>query len=241
MKMPYALKKLRRMLGELRRGTTGIITRVATAEPVAALTFDDGPHPVFTPRLLDILERHQARATFFMIGQNAYCHPELVQRIGQAGHAIGNHSWDHAIFPLITGRKRRAQLRACARAIAPYGERLFRPPHGYYNVPSQLDVLWLGYRAINWSFEVNDWCSLDADRMAERLVSQTQPGSIILLHDGLCDVSEERFLDRRPMLSALDTVLERIGDRFRFVTLPELLQYGRAERQGIHWFKNPEL
>src|SRR5919202_4762847 len=76
MKMPYAIKKLRSMLGELRRGKTGIITRVATAEPVAALTFDDGPHPVFTPRLLDILERHQARATFFMVGQNAYRHPE---------------------------------------------------------------------------------------------------------------------------------------------------------------------
>src|SRR3989442_11666872 len=106
----------------------GSITHVATAESVAALTFDDGPHAASTPQLLEILERHQARATFFMLGQFALQYPELVQRIAQAGHAIGNHSWDHASFPFITGRQRRMTPRARSRSRAPHQQRASRPP-----------------------------------------------------------------------------------------------------------------
>jgi len=119
----------------------GAITHVATPDPVAALTFDDGPNPKFTPCLLDILEKHKARATFFMLGENAQRYPQLVQRVARAGHAIGNHSWNHPEFPSITGRERRAQIRRCAKAIAPHGQRLFRPPYGYQNIASCIDLL----------------------------------------------------------------------------------------------------
>jgi peptidoglycan/xylan/chitin deacetylase (PgdA/CDA1 family) len=234
---PDIVTSLGRLTARLRRRLTGIITHVATAEPVVALTFDDGPHPAFTPAVLEILARHDARATFFMIGVNARRHPEVVQAVSRAGHAIGNHSWDHSIFPLLTGRARRSQLRACARALAPYGRRLFRPPHGYYDVASQLHVLSLGYTAVNWSVDVDDWCTADVDRMRESLLTQTRPGSIVLLHDALCDAPDESFADRRPMLLALDAFLEHRAGRFRFVTIPELLRYGRAQRQGIDWFK----
>lgn len=230
---------LGRLPARLRRRLTGIITHVATAEPVVALTFDDGPHPVFTPAALEILARHRARATFFMIGVNARRHPEVVQSVSRAGHAIGNHSWDHSIFPLLNGRRRRSQLRACARALAPHGGRLFRPPHGYYDVASQLSVLALGYTAVNWSVDVDDWCTGDVDRMRESLLTRTRPGSIVLLHDALCDAPDESFSDRRPMLLALDAFLEHHAGRFRFVTIPELLRYGRAQRQGVGWFKKP--
>src|SRR2546422_5376827 len=107
----------------------GSITHVETAEPVAALTFDDGPHAASTPQLLEILERHHARATFFMLGQFAIQYPELVQRIAQAGHAIGNHSWDHASFPFITGRQRRAPIRAGAIAHPTPRQRVLPPTH----------------------------------------------------------------------------------------------------------------
>src|SRR3989442_6464090 len=106
----------------------GSITHVATAESVAALTFDDGPHAASTPQLLEILARHQARATFFMLGQFALQYPELVRRIAQAGHAIGNHSWDHASFPFITGRQRRGQIRARARLTSPPPQERLCPP-----------------------------------------------------------------------------------------------------------------
>src|SRR6516225_1136210 len=85
---------------ELLRNVTGTVSHVLTPEPVAALTFDDGTHPQFTPRLLQILERHKAHATFFMVGELAQKHPELVRQVAQARHAIGNHSWDHPSFPI---------------------------------------------------------------------------------------------------------------------------------------------
>ena len=89
----------------------GTITHVPTDEHVVALTFDDGPHPEFTPRLLDILERHDARGTFFCIGKYVAENQEIVRRAADAGHALGNHSWDHPSFPLIsrTMRSRNAE------------------------------------------------------------------------------------------------------------------------------------
>jgi peptidoglycan/xylan/chitin deacetylase (PgdA/CDA1 family) len=103
------------------------ITHVPTQEPVAALTFDDGPRPECTPRLLDLLKRDRVHATSLMLGEAAKKYPDVVRQVA-GGHAIGNRSWDHWSFPLIRWRERPAQLRACASAIAPYGgQRLFRP------------------------------------------------------------------------------------------------------------------
>ena len=78
----------------------GTITHVDTREGVIALTFDDGPHPAFTPKLLDILKGHGSKATFFMVGRVAQDHPELVRRVADDGHVIANHSWDHKSMPL---------------------------------------------------------------------------------------------------------------------------------------------
>jgi peptidoglycan/xylan/chitin deacetylase (PgdA/CDA1 family) len=230
-----SLKIVDGTIAALARKIRGPITRVATGDTVAALTFDDGPHPEFTPRLLEILDRYHARATFFMIGENARRHPDLVRRVAQAGHVIGNHSWNHSVFPSLTRRERRAQIKACTSAIAPYGQRLFRPPQGYHNLASHLDALWLGYKVVNWNVAVDDWCSLDADWMAGRLMSQISPGSVILLHDGLCDPVGDQYLDRGPMLKAVNILLSNLGHHFSFVTIPELLQHGRPQRADFFW------
>ncbi len=145
---------------------TGTITHFAATDAVA-LTFDDGPHPEHTPRLLDILERHQVRATFFPVGEFAQKYPELIRRAAEAGHAIGNHSWSHAAFPFITSREQREQIRAAAQAVAPYGQRIFRPPYGYQNVRSRLNAMWLGYQVVTWSVHAEDWFDRDADWMVE--------------------------------------------------------------------------
>ena len=157
----YSSQFVRKVYRRVMRHFLGSITHVATADPVAALTFDDGPHAEYTPRLLDILARHHARATFFMLGQSAIQYPDLLRRIAQAGHAIGNHSWDHASFPFITGRQRREQIRACARAIAPYGQRLFRPPYGEQSLASRLNILRMRYKVILFNCEVGDWFNPD--------------------------------------------------------------------------------
>jgi peptidoglycan/xylan/chitin deacetylase (PgdA/CDA1 family) len=95
----------------------GTVIRVATREPAIALTFDDGPHPEDTPPLLDLLERHGARATFFVVGKSARRWPELIERIAAGGHALGNHTWDHLSMPVLRGRYRRKQIEWCAEAI----------------------------------------------------------------------------------------------------------------------------
>lgn len=229
----------RRLLVAAVRRTIGVVTHVSTQDNVAALTFDDGPHPVYTPRLLDILERHGARATFFMVGKSASMHPDLVRRVAQAGHAIGNHSWNHQSLPLISSRERRAQMRACERALAPHSQRLLRPPYGHQTVASLFDAWCLGYRVIAWSLHAYDWLDHDASWMADRLVDQITPGCVVLLHDALYSYPDERYVDRGHMLMAVDMVLERLGDCFRFLTVPDLLQCGRPQRRNWCQRVNP--
>jgi peptidoglycan-N-acetylglucosamine deacetylase len=218
----------RRVLNERIRKSVGAITHVSTDERIAALTFDDGPHPVYTPRLLDVLDRFQARATFFMVGEAAHAHPDLVRTVAST-HAIGNHSWDHPVFSEITGRDRRRQLRLCADAIAPYGRKLFRPPYGEQSGGSRLDAWLLGYRSVGWNVHAEDWLPREPDWMAERLLRHTGPGSIVLLHDAIFRSRQPiPQYDRGPMIEAVEMFLERLGGRLRLVTVPELLRRGRA-------------
>ncbi len=198
----------------------GSISHVVTRDAVASLTFDDGPHSPTTPCLLGLLERYQARATFFMIGKAAQKYPELVRQVAQAGHVIGNHSWDHPHFRLISGSERREQIRLCERAITPHGQRFFRAPWGEQSLGMYFDALWLRYRVVNWNLDACDWIDDDAKNISDRVVSQIQPGSIILLHDG-----------REHMLEAVNMFLERLHGSFRFITVPELLQHGRPVRR----------
>jgi peptidoglycan-N-acetylglucosamine deacetylase len=213
----------------------GTITSVSTSQPMVALTFDDGPDPMCTPRLLDILQKHNAKATFFMVGQAAARHPDIVEQVAGGGHVIGNHSWDHPSFPLITGRERRAQIRACAQAIAPYGQPILRPPYADQNLWSRLDAVWLGYQVIMYSVTADDWLDHDADWMKSRIMSRIRNGSIILLHDSLFRYGEDRYTDRAMMLDMVDALLRELSGRFSFVTVPELLRKGRPLRK--RWFK----
>lgn len=213
----------------------GSITRVITQEEIVALTFDDGPHPEFTPRMLKILAQYKARATFFMVGKAAQAQPTLVQQVAHEGHAIGNHTWDHPSMPFISGRERRAQLRACAQAIAPYGARLFRPPYGHQNLASYLDAMWLGYQVVTWNVVVNDWSGYPAEKIVDQVANRLKPGSIVLMHDALYTSAEKHYADREATLKAVELLLEQMSSRFRFVTVPELLQRGHPLRRN--WYK----
>ena len=239
-RMSYSVRTVHRVFNAVARRVMGTITHVSTHDAVAAITFDDGPHPEFTPRLLDILERHQAHATFFMVGEAAQQYPDLVRQVAQAGHAIGNHSWDHSSFPLISRKERWAQLRACEQAIAPYGQRLFRPPYGHQSVASRLDALWLGYQVITWNLSTGDCRGHDANWIVARLTNQIKAGSVILFHNALYTYTEERYRDREPMFEAVNMFLERFSDRFRFITVPELLQHGQPQRRNWYWKADPD-
>ncbi len=204
------------------------ITHVRTINPVAALTFDDGPHPYYTPLLLNLLAQYGVKATFFMVGEAAEKHKEVVQQVRDAGHAIGNHSWSHPSFVEINRWQRWEEVRRCEQALSLSGARLFRPPHGHQNFTSRLDLFWLRYQVIGWNVAAQDWLEQTPGEMANRLIQKVQPGCIVLLHDAIYKsrLAKPQF-NREPMLEALDMALHQLTKQFNFVTVPDLFHYGR--------------
>ena len=214
----------------------GCITRVETTEPVVALTFDDGPDPMFTPRLLDVLREHDAKGTFFMVGEAASRHPELVDEVASAGHAVGNHTWSHPAVSRTSWKETRAQIRRCQDALHPSGIRLFRPPYLALSKVAVLSCRMLGYQVIMANRDSGDWWNPDASDIARTLITEAAPGDIILLHDGLAGFSGRSLPhpplpDRSAMLAGLEEFLEQTAGRFRFVTVPEILATGRPIRE----------
>lgn len=226
-----ALRKLTQPMGAAVRELAGAIRSVATAEPAVALTFDDGPDGEITPQLLEILRRYDARATFFVVGENAEQNLPLVRHMAEAGHTIANHTWSHLALPLLTPAERWGQLCACESVLAPYGARLFRPPYGQQSWHGRWQTKRLGYEVIGFSVHAEDWLARPAAWMAARLIECTRPGSIIILHDRIYrNVLPNGAPDRQPMLAALDLALKELRRRFSFVTVPELLATGKAVR-----------
>jgi peptidoglycan/xylan/chitin deacetylase (PgdA/CDA1 family) len=214
----------------------GTITEFAVSEPLIALTFDDGPDGQTTPRLLELLERHRAKATFFVVGDSAVREAGVIEKLKREGHAVGNHTWSHQSMAMLPRPERRRQVTSCARAIAPCGRRLFRPPWGHQTNASRFDLLLLGYDVIGWNVDVGDWWDPDAHRMAALLESRIKAGSIVLLHDAIrggdSNTANPRLHPgREPMLAALAMTLERLAGRFSWVTIPQMFKSGRPVRR----------
>jgi peptidoglycan/xylan/chitin deacetylase (PgdA/CDA1 family) len=219
-------------------GTTrwlGTVTRVDTSQPLVALTFDDGPHPDSTPRILDVLEGHDARATFFVVGESARRYPGLIKDMIARDHEIANHTWTHPAFRTLTSGKRRSELARCGDQIGPDMARLFRPPWGDASLAARVDILRAGYRVVGWDVHVQDWLDISAETISERLRRGIRPGSIVLLHDALFATRDEDEIqsDRSALIQGLDHFLDT-ADNLRFVSVSHLLKAGRPvyERQG---------
>lgn len=217
-------------LRQAERALLPTVTGVATAAPAVALTFDDGPHPDTTPRILALLEEHGARATFFVVGSQARRHPELLERIARGGHALGSHTLDHPSLPRLPGRERRRQIAEGAAALGPHTTDLFRPPFGHQSLASRLDAARLGCRVITWTGHCRDWVCQDPGELAVALRRQVVPGAIVLLHDALFVSEAPGLADRTALLAALREVLAATRGEYRYVTVPELLRLGRPVR-----------
>jgi peptidoglycan-N-acetylglucosamine deacetylase len=198
-----------------------------TGDPsVVALTFDDGPNPSVTSELLDLLDHHRIRATFFQIGQRIRAFPELAADIAGRGHAIGNHTDTHARLTFLSTRRIRDEIEGCNRSFtAAIGRhpRWMRPPFGYRG--PQLDAAVrkgdAAARIVMWSASGRDWFPQSAERVINRL-RRVRGGDIVLLHDG--DHRTERG-DRRHTIAALTYWLPRWKDAgIRFMTLDDLAQ-----------------
>jgi peptidoglycan/xylan/chitin deacetylase (PgdA/CDA1 family) len=153
---------------------------VSRPDPIVAITFDDGPNAQETPQVLDILKRAGAPATFFLQGNQVERHPDMVRRILEAGHEIGNHGYDHAKHHL------RQQVERCDAALRKLGvtTRLFRPPGGVFGVS---DLLWLirsGYTTVMWSIDAVDSMREEGKWEGEAPdYSTVTGGDIVLMHD----------------------------------------------------------
>jgi peptidoglycan/xylan/chitin deacetylase (PgdA/CDA1 family) len=191
-------------------------------EAPVALTFDDGPWPPYTDRVLDVLERYGVPATFFCVGLHARGHPEQLVRMAESGHAIGNHTWSHPFLPDLTPEEFSAQLdrtdEAIARGGSP-GPRLFRPPYGS-RTPAVLDRFARRHpdsTMVLWDVDTGDWAMPGADVIAQRVLSGVRAGSIVLMHDG--------GGDRSQTAEALPAVVEGLLERgHRFTTVGGLLR-----------------
>jgi peptidoglycan/xylan/chitin deacetylase (PgdA/CDA1 family) len=204
----------------------GVITAIQTNEPVAALTFDDGPHPDTTPLILDILKAHRARATFFVVGQAAAQHPDVLERIIREGHELGNHTFDHPSLPRLSAAEMTAQVERCATVIAPQKQQFFRPPYGHLTAGISLRLKRLKQRVVTWTFHCQDWSEISSERILERFNKRLSPGSIVLFHDTLYSQTPKDNPDRTALCRALEALLRQRQD-YRFVTLSVLMSYGK--------------
>lgn len=164
------------------------LCRNRAAGHVVALTFDDGPDPEQTPRVLDTLREHGVRATFFLIGSKAELHPEIVRRMAAEGHAIGIHTWSHSPgFPMQRSGAMAADILRCReslRQIAGVETHLFRPPFGVTNPMVARAVKRTQSRCIGWSVRSFDTLlRRSREAVAERIARRLGDGKVILLHD----------------------------------------------------------
>lgn len=185
--------------------------------PFVAITFDDGPHATNTPHLLDILAKRNIKATFFVLGECAAEHPQILKRIAEEGHEIGNHSWSHPSFAKMSNEGVRGQIERTQSLIqSTTGKRpsILRPPYGAIT-PAERQWITkdLGLKIIMWSVDPLDWKFRDAGRVQKSILSQTKFGDIILAHD-----IHPSTIDAMP--ATLDGLLAR---GFKFVTVSELI------------------
>ncbi len=189
-----------------------------------ALTFDDGPCEPYTERILDVLEKHNVRATFFMIGRNVERFPEIAKKVADAGHEIGNHTYAHSSLVLNTPRRIAMELEKGEEAIRRWtgiSTRMFRPPYGANTRWILTQALRRGYIITKWSVNAGDWGKASAERIVRRTLARVGNGAIILMHDG---TSFRRNNHRWQTVTALPNIVDTLKSRgYRLVTVSELL------------------
>lgn len=165
--------------------------RKRTVEKIVALTFDDGPDPIQTPKVLKELKEHQATACFFCIGRKIEGNEKLLQQMVAEGHLIGNHSFTHSdLFPLYRLSRMKKDLQTCQSELERVTSQpvtLFRPPFGVTNPTIAKAVRQLGYTSIGWNIRTLDTQQPEPDKVLDRIRKGIKPGSIILLHDRMPD------------------------------------------------------
>ncbi len=178
-----------------------------------ALTFDDGPHPSYTEQLLDGLKERGVHATFFVTGEHAELHPDIIKRMQEEGHLIGNHTYSH--MQLQTGnrelfKKELIKTNEILKEITGEDVQYVRPPYGSWDKSFEKE---LNMFPVLWTVDPLDWCSSNASCITEKIVDDVEENDIILMHD---------YFDTS-VVAALQVIDELLEEGYTFVTVEEIL------------------
>ena len=185
------------------------------AGPLVALTFDDSPHATSTPRILDLLAAHDARATFFMIGEHVAGNEEIVRRLIGEGHELGNHMMSDAPSARLSPAEFERQLLQTHELLSRFGPvRWFRPGHAWFNRRMLDQIHRHGYRCAMASAYALEFLPISAPYAAQQILLNVHSGGVIVLHDGAAD--QERTV------AVLERILPALRRRYRVVTVSEL-------------------
>ncbi len=178
-----------------------------------ALTFDDGPHPYYTEQLLDGLKERGVVATFFVTGEHAVLHPDIIKRIHEEGHLIGNHTYSHMQLTSSNREEFKEELVATSEVIEEMiGEEVIyvRPPYGTWDKKLEAE---LNMIPVLWTVDPLDWCSTSVSSITKTVVSEAEENDIILMHDYYATT----------VTAALNIVDELLAKGYTFVTVEEIL------------------
>ena len=185
-----------------------------------ALTFDDGPHPRYTERILDILDKYNVKATFFVIGVNIQNYPAPLKKICEKGHEIGNHSFSHDNQNDLNSQNAISEMKKCQDLIVEtvgVVPKVFRPPRGACNTEVIKAAELLGYSVALWSVDTLDWKGTPASIIASSVEDQVHGGDIILMHDYTSL--------KNTTCDALEIMIPKLLDEgYEFVTVSELIE-----------------
>ena len=207
----------------LRKST---IYHLNTDEKVVALTFDDGPSPVWTPQVLDELKKAGIKATFFMIGKHVEAYPEIARRVAREGHDIENHGYDHKVMIYYKMDELNREIGGTEKVIKEVtGQttRYFRPPKAWLNDTEKQKIKEMGYGIVLWSLNSKDWVTFHDKQITSYISRYNKPGDIILFHDSGGVFGTEGG-DRSQTVKTIPRLAKKLKEKgYKFVTISELL------------------
>ncbi|WP_026591944.1 peptidoglycan-N-acetylglucosamine deacetylase [Bacillus sp. UNC437CL72CviS29] len=192
-----------------------------------ALTFDDGPDPVFTPQILDKLKSYGVKGTFFLLGENAERYPNVVKRIADEGHIIGNHTYNHPNLAKVSDEEYRNQIvktEEILKKLVGYVPKFIRPPYGEIREKQLGWATEQNFMIVQWSVDTVDWKGVSAEKITNTVLGNAFPGSVVLQHS-------TPGANLQGSVDSLDRIIPELKAKgSRFVTLPSMFQTSKQRK-----------
>ena len=204
----------------------GTIYHINTLDKVVALTFDDGPSPVWTPKILDELKKTGIKATFFMIGEHVEKYPDVARRVAEEGHEIGNHTIDHHVLVYYKMDELEKEIKdneKIIKTITGQTTRYFRPPKAWLTAKEKKKIREMGYKTVLWTLNSKDWVTFDDKYIIRYILNHIKPGDIILFHDSGGVFTAEGG-NRNETVKTIAQLTQKLKEKgYSFVTITDLL------------------